>query len=65
MMTMNKRYFQGTVKCGFCGKELTAEAICKYTPTYDDNYELYEEQCPYCGYHNTFIEEPYIDPYID
>lgn len=59
---MIKRYFQGTVKCGFCGKELTAEDICEYIPyPYDCKPEgdLDEEQCPYCGYHSDFIENKY------
>ena len=55
---MNKRYFKGTIKCGFCGKELTAEDICEYWPNLSDE-PIDEEQCPYCGYHNTLIETPY------
>ena len=57
---MNKRIFSGTVKCGFCSKELTMDEIEEYIPNYgkkDD--DLDEEQCPYCGYHSTFIEDKY------
>ena len=57
-LNMNKRYFKGTIKCGFCGKELTEEDICEYWPSFSDS-PIDEEQCPYCGYHNTLIETPY------
>lgn len=50
------RYFKGTKKCWFCGKELTQDEIKEYYPYYSD-FKSEEEQCPYCGYHNVFIEE--------
>ena len=52
------RYFEGTKKCAFCGAELTQDEIKEYYPDYSSTFESDEEQCPYCGYHNDFIEEP-------
>lgn len=52
------RYFKGTKKCAFCGVELTQDEIKEYYPDYKSTFESDEEQCPYCGYHNDFIEEP-------
>ena len=51
------RYFTGTKKCWFCGKELTQDEIKEYYPPYRVDFISDEEQCPYCGYHNDFIEE--------
>jgi len=59
---MDKRIFNGTVKCGFCGRELTADEICEYIPNcgkHEDDID--EEQCPHCGYHNDFVDDPYED----
>lgn len=56
---MVKRIFNGTVKCGFCGKELTADEIEEYVPFDKRDGDLDEEQCPCCGYHSTFIEDKY------
>lgn len=55
-----KRYFKGTVKCGFCGKELTMDEIEEYIPDYGKHDEdIDEEQCPHCGYHADFVENKY------
>ena len=63
MTVMVKRIFNGTVKCGFCGSELTAEEICEYIPNCGKNIDdLDEEQCPHCGYHSDFVEDPYRKP---
>lgn len=62
MTVMVKRIFNGTVKCGFCGKELTAEEICEYIPFDKREGDLDEEQCPHCGYHSDFVEDPYREP---
>lgn len=55
---MNKRFFNGTVKCGFCGKELTMDEIEEYWPDFSHE-PVGEEQCPYCGYHADCIEDIY------
>lgn len=45
-------------ECWFCGTKLKDEEICEYIPNGGKHKDdLYEEQCPYCGYHNTFLEE--------
>ena len=62
MTVMVKRIFSGTVKCGFCGKELTAEEICEYIPFDKREGDLDEEQCPHCGYHSDFVEDSYREP---
>ena len=59
---MVKRDFKGTKKCGFCGRELTAEEICEYIPYCGKREgDLDEEQCPHCGYHSDFVEDPYLN----
>ena len=59
-----RRYFQGTKKCAFCKRELKYDEIKgyfdddeKYLNMIDKDLITDEEQCPYCGYHNDFIEE--------
>lgn len=64
------RKFKGTKKCAYCGRELTQDEIKDY---YKDNphyewlieHDLISEQemCPYCGYHNDFIEEDSLELY--
>lgn len=55
---MVKRTIKGTVKCAFCGRELTEDEICEYIPDCGKHPDdLDEEQCPHCGYHNTFVDE--------
>lgn len=58
MRSMVKRTIKGTVKCAFCGRELTEDEICEYIPDCGKHPDdLDEEQCPHCGYHNTFVDE--------
>ena len=48
-------------KCGYCGKEMNDNEVKDYHPNPDSSWEndLDEEQCPYCGYHSTLIEDQF------
>ena len=61
---INSRKDRVKTACAYCGKELSQDEIKDY---FENNPEYQnmayqgliseEEQCPYCGYHNDFIEE--------
>ena len=60
----NMRKFEGTVKCAYCGRELTQDEIQdefdgmpEYQHMVDEGLISSEERCPHCGYHNDHIEE--------
>lgn len=60
-----KRKFGELVKCGFCGRMLSPSEILSYGPEPKNplEEELFppDEQCPYCGYHSTSVDDQYYD----